>query len=259
MSIKAMFSYHQASEGARELKAAINIPMIKHKGSTFRGSPDKVILNWGATTDRLISPEILKCRIINRPELVDLAVDKVKTFEKFQEHNVSCPEFTVNKNTAIQWCEQGNMVFARTMLRAHSGKGIHIMDPDHPDTWEVNATLFVKYIKKQFEYRIHVMNGQVIDTQRKGLRDELKGDPNVNFKIRNLANGFIYVRNDGHVVPELAKSVGIAAVASLGLDFGAADVIWNAQSNRAYALEVNSAPGLSGTTVTNYATAFGAF
>ena len=42
---------------------------------------------------------------------------------------------------------------------------------------------------------------------------------------------------------------------SIGLDFGAVDVIYNGHSNRAYVLEINTAPGLTGTTLDNYAAA----
>jgi D-alanine-D-alanine ligase-like ATP-grasp enzyme len=43
---------------------------------------------------------------------------------------------------------------------------------------------------------------------------------------------------------------------ALGLDFGAADVLFNARRNQAYVLEVNTAPGLEGQTVNDYAEAF---
>jgi len=260
MTIKAFFAYNQGSEGASLLSKALGVPRIKHSGSSFVGGPHKTILNWGATTERYPT-KLLNCNIINHPELVDNAVDKVKTFNKFREHNVSCPEFTSNRDEALSWLESDSMVFARTNVKSHSGRGIQIMDPEHPDTWEVTAPLYVKYIPKKHEYRVHVMkiNGtyQVIDTQRKGLKEEFRGNTDVNFKIRNLQNGFIYVRNDGHVVPEVVRSVGISAVQSLQLDFGAADVIYNEQRGQAYSLEINSAPGITGTTVDSYVTALG--
>jgi D-alanine-D-alanine ligase-like ATP-grasp enzyme len=40
------------------------------------------------------------------------------------------------------------------------------------------------------------------------------------------------------------------------LDFGAVDIIYNAKRNECYVLEVNTAPGLEGTTVEKYATKF---
>jgi glutathione synthase/RimK-type ligase-like ATP-grasp enzyme len=42
-----------------------------------------------------------------------------------------------------------------------------------------------------------------------------------------------------------------------GLDFGAVDVIWNERQQRAYVLEINSAPGLEGTTIDDYVRYFG--
>lgn len=257
MNFSAMFAYDMHSEGAKALSAALDISRIRHSGSKFKPSPTKTILNWGATTDRFPA-EYLSCRVINNPTAVTRSVNKLDAFNALQGAGVSIPEFTTSRATALQWLENGHMVFARTQLRAHSGRGIVIMDPDHPDTWEVSAPLYVKYCKKKHEYRIHVLNGQVIDSQRKALRQEFVGQSDVNFKIRNLANGFVYVRNDDHVVPNVVNQVAIAAVTALGLDFGAADVIYQEQSGRAFALEVNTAPGLVGSTINNYATAFAA-
>jgi len=261
MTINACFAYNQYSEGASELAKALDIPRIKHKGSTFKGSGSKVILNWGTCMERLqsagVDREILKCRVLNHPSKVDLATDKILSFEVFQQEGVPIPEFTKRRSQAIEWLEDGKMVFARKILNSHSGRGIQIMDPDHPDTWEGTngCPLFVKYIPKKDEYRVHVVRGNVIDVQRKGLRAELQGTEGVNFKIRNLSNGFVFVRNDGRVTPDCVLNAGRQAVEALGLDFGAADVIYNAQQERAYVLEVNSAPGLQGTTLVNYTNA----
>ncbi|MNY63636.1 hypothetical protein D3C86_2006230 [compost metagenome] len=46
------------------------------------------------------------------------------------------------------------------------------------------------------------------------------------------------------------------AVNAIGLTFGAVDVIWNEYRHQAYVLEVNTAPGLTGTTLEKYAEAF---
>jgi carbamoylphosphate synthase large subunit len=266
MSITAMFSYNQFSEGGKELADALSIPRIKHSGSKFKATSSKTLLNWGATSDRF-PKEYLSCRVLNPPSAVDNAVDKIRSFDIFKAAKVSIPEFTTNRQQAIEWLNAGSMVFARTQLRAHSGRGIVIMDPEFPETWEVTAPLFVKYVPKKDEYRIHVMRGQVVDIQRKGLKAELQGTEGVNFKIRNLANGFIYTRNDNAgmalilsaSVPQNVKEVAVQAVAALSLDFGAADIIWNDKQKKAYCLEVNTAPGLSGSTITNYAEAMAGF
>ena len=43
------------------------------------------------------------------------------------------------------------------------------------------------------------------------------------------------------------------------VDFGAVDVVWNQQNGQAYVLEINTAPGLAGQTITSYANAFRRF
>ena len=84
--------------------------------------------------------------------------------------------------------------------------------------------------------------------EQKRRRNE-HADPN--WRIRNLANGFIYAREDVRP-PECVTSVARRALDCIDLDFGAVDVIYNARQNRAYVLEVNTAPGVTGTTVDRY-------
>jgi len=260
MSITAMFAYNQHSEGSKELARALSVPRIKHHGSNFRGKPDKTIINWGAGLQKVreSAPEtLLNCRVLNHPERVDVASDKLQAFRAFQAAGVPIPEFTTDIAEAHRWLEADETVMARTVLRGHSGRGIVIMDPEQGDTWDVRANLYVKYKKKKDEYRVHVLRNQVIDVQRKGLREEFRGQEDVNWMVRNLANGFVFVRNDGRTPPQSVLDAGVAAVNALGLDFGAADVIYNERESQAFVLEVNTAPGLVGTTVTNYANAFG--
>jgi len=49
---------------------------------------------------------------------------------------------------------------------------------------------------------------------------------------------------------------GLASVMALGLDFGAVDIVYNENDNKAYVLEINTAPGLSGTTLEKYVEVF---
>ena len=60
----------------------------------------------------------------------------------------------------------------------------------------------------------------------------------------------------GWVLFTAGNSGALAAMVASGLDFGAVDVIWNSRRLEAYVLEINSAPGLQGQTVENYAAAF---
>ena len=117
----------------------------------------------------------------------------------------------------------------------------------------VHAPLYVKYVKKQQEYRVHIFNGSVIDVQRKMRRTETP-DAEVNWQVRNHCNGFIFGR-DGVSLPSSATDMCIATVAALSLDFGAVDLIYNAHEDKYYVLEVNTACGLTGTTLEIYTAA----
>lgn len=118
---------------------------------------------------------------------------------------------------------------------------------------EVNAPLYVKYIKKTQEYRIHVFNGSVIDVQRKMRRTDTP-DAEVNWQVRNHCNGFIFGR-EGVELPDVALNMSKDSVSALGLDFGAVDLIYNAHEDKYYVLEVNTACGLTGTTLEVYTNA----
>jgi len=110
------------------------------------------------------------------------------------------------------------------------------------------APLYVLYKKKRSEYRVHVFNGQVIDVSEKRKRRGIDRDDGY---IRNLANGWVFCR-DGIVEPADLRDLAIRAVQALGLNFGACDIIWNERENKCYVLEVNTAPGLEGTTLQRY-------
>ena len=117
----------------------------------------------------------------------------------------------------------------------------------------INAPLYVKYVKKQQEYRVHVFNGSVIDVQRKMRRTDTP-DADVNWQVRNHCNGFIFGR-EGVELPDTALTMCVDSVSVLGLDFGAVDIIYNAHEDKYYVLEVNTACGLTGTTLEVYTAA----
>ena len=55
-------------------------------------------------------------------------------------------------------------------------------------------------------------------------------------------------------LPPVVVEQGSLAFAASELDFGAVDIIFNERENKAYVLEINSAPGLEGSTIQDYAT-----
>lgn len=247
-----IYPYKTASESAKSLKEALNIKMIKTEGSKYKGSPEKVVVNWGATQ---VSEEVRKSMLLNNEEAVGIAANKLKFFEKVGD-KVNIPEFTTNKEEARAWLEQGKKVVARTKLSGHSGDGIFMIRT--VEDWEHYQhdafKLYVKYVPKKDEYRVHIVGNKIVDVRKKGIK---KNAPKglVDYEVRNHHNGFIYLK-DGFNAPEEVLSQSIKAVLSCGLDFGAVDVMWNNFYEKAYVLEINTAPGLEGSSIDNYAKGF---
>lgn len=242
-----IYSYNFNSQSAKDLAETLGIKRIKHERSKFKGNPNKTVINWGCS---VLPEEVAKCKVINSPESVSKAVNKLSFF-KAVDGIARTPEWTTGAAVALQWMQDGYVVLSRTKLTGHSGDGIVINGPANAEV--ILAPLYVKYIKKKDEYRVHVMRGQVIDVQRKARKEDVPDDK-INWLIRNHANGFVFVRGEAlGEVPQDVIDQAVLAVNALGLDFGAADVIWNDHRKQAFVLEVNSAPGLTGTTLKKYA------
>jgi len=204
--------------------------------------PTRVIINWGSSDENI---NAANCKVYNLPNCVRLASNKLYTFRAFTNAGVSSPEWTTDQTIARDWAQSGTTVVCRTRLDAHSGDGIVFADNV---TDVVPAPLYTKYIKKKKEFRVHVFNNRIIDIQEKRKSNNV---PSVDFRIRNRLGGFVYCR-DNITEPDDLRDVALSAISALGLDFGAVDVIWNEKQNKCYALEVNTAPGLEGTTLTSY-------
>jgi len=238
-----IYSY-KYSEGAKALAKVLGAKMIKHRGSRFKGNSEKTLINWGAFS---LSKELLKCNVLNYPDSIREASGKLSFFRTLKETDLT-PKFTESMQTAIEWQEKGMDVVCRTMLNASGGKGIVIGKI-------VKAPLYVQYIPKKSEYRVHFLDDEVIDIQRKA---KLNNVDEPNWQVRNLEGGFIYARNNIEV-PNAVLICANAVIRSFNLDFGAIDIIYNEKHDRAYALEINTAPGLEGQTVEIYSNAFKEF
>lgn len=172
------------------------------------------------------------------------ALNKVQQFERFAAGGVASPPFTTDRNKVGEL--GAKVVYARTLVNSTGGKGIVEVDISQGEV--PPAPLYTAYIPKKREFRVHVFDGEVIDIQQKRKRQGSSG----NSRIRNLANGYVYCRDNLESVDGL-ETLAVSAVAAVGYRYGAVDIIWNEMQNKCYVLEVNSRPGLEGTTVVKYA------
>lgn len=243
-----MYPYNTGSESCKELAKALGIRRIKHDNSSFKGGANKLVINWGATK---IPQEVENCIVLNSPDCVHNACNKQRTYDILSDEDL-CPEYTALKVLAELWLTNGkcHTIVERHTLTGMGGEGIRIVE--NPEELSDDAKVYCKYVPKKSEYRVHVIGGVPVDVQRKARRRDVPDDK-VNWKVRNHANGFIYARGIelGEVPPDVIQS-SVLAVELLGLNFGAVDCIYNEKEGRAYVLEVNTAPGLSGETVDIY-------
>ena len=242
----SMYAYNNGSKSAKAICNKLKIKRINHKGSNFKGGKRWTIINWGSSNMPFVQ---VGTQVLNDPEIVSVISNKLKFFNEFEYTDV-LPQHTVDKKIAKNWAQNGRVV-CRTLLNASGGRGITIAE--NPDE-VIDAKLYVKYFPKKDEYRIHFFDDEIIDMQRKARVKDVP-DENVDWQVRNLEGGFIYARENIEV-PDVCIDVATTIAEASGLDFGAIDVVYSQGKNEARVLEINTAPGLTGTTLDKYVEAF---
>lgn len=231
-----IYPYLVGSRSAKKLSETLNGKVLKHAGSKYKDAPGDVVINWGSSN----CPRFVHARVLNR-DVAD-AQCKLRSFKRMGDAGVNIPEWCEDKNNIP---DEAFPVVCRTKLKGHSGDGIVISNNREE---LVDAPLYVKYVKKKEEYRVHVANNEVFFVQRKARKHDIE---NPNWKVRNLAGGFVFVEELN--CPEVIQQEALKAINALGLDFGGVDIIWNEKENQAYVLEVNTACGLEERTALKYA------
>lgn len=238
--------YRQGSKGASALATALGGKVLKLQGSTFKPRPQDVIINWG-NTENMLTGQFTVLNMVN----LKMATNKLNFFKLMKEkgHDEIIPQFWTNRSEIPV---DAYPIVCRTVLAGHSGDGIVIAST--PDEL-VDAPLYVQYVSKLQEYRVHCGRHGLIFIQRKARKHDTPDDQ-VNWKIRNLANGFSFVAVEQEDVPEKVILAAQSALSAVDLDFGGCDVIWNQKKQSALVLEINSACGLEERTAKAYADYF---
>lgn len=263
MSRLAIFNA-RPSDSVNELRTEISrqnqtLIKIRTTGSQFRGRADDFIINYGSSE---IPVDVMGgATILNRPNAIANS-SKLVALQKMKEAGCQVVPFTDDRQIAQGWLDAGMVVYARQQLRAHSGEGIVVCSAAnlaHAGNVTVQPELAQAPLytlgttAERREFRVHVVRGRVLFISQKRRRDGYREDPNYSNIVRNHGNGWIYATENVDLNNQV-KNDCIRAVKALGLDFGAVDVITRRDDH--FILEVNTAPGMTGTTTERYAQAF---
>ena len=267
-------AYKQASEGAKTLQANL----LAAQGAISRcwrrnntDFPDTVavaetviknclMINWGtASSNFSLLPAKAGYFLLNGFGVITCQ-NKLNFFRSYSASpTLNLPSFWTDRRRVESFIENTNrggepVVVERHHLTGHSGQGIRLVKKKLELR---DAPLYVQYIPKAAEYRVHFFKHPGMETeffvQQKRLRRDAGFQPGGGiYKIRNHANGWVFCHNEvdeNFRVLEQAKNFSQVT----DLDFGAIDIIYTQRSDRATILEVNTAPGLEGETGKWYA------
>jgi glutathione synthase/RimK-type ligase-like ATP-grasp enzyme len=174
------------------------------------------------------------------------SVDKLTQYEWFKANDIPALEFTTDSDVVDGWLANEHIVLGRKYLNASCGKGIVIIEqqgniPELP--------VYTMYKKKKREFRVHVFKDEVVNVTEKKRRKGFEGQRNT--KIRNLANGYVFVQSVENEPVEL-RQLAIRAARVSSSDFRGVDIGYNQQKGELFVIEVNSAPGIQGSNIEKY-------
>jgi hypothetical protein len=247
---------------ARALAEALDCKLMKKDSTSPIPRSVTHVINLGIGTESEGFHRLRTANnLVNSPLAVYHAQSKLRTFQRVRTAALP-PHWTDARDANYACLVDGKTVVARTLDRGSSGAGIVVVTPEQARAGRgvPRAALYTQAIEKRREYRVHVgrIDGvwRVIDVTRK-IRRPGVDDTNRPF-IWNHDNDFIFVRNGicARTIPNELISRAQQAVDDLGLQFGAVDIVVEKGGpiNRArcYVLEVNTSPGMEGTTLERY-------
>jgi len=202
-----------------------------------------VVIGWGSRLKNSdINLSYLNDKIVlNKHLAIKNNRDKVLSLKIMQERAVNVPKFCIDSEVDRKITNKDITfpLIARTRFH-QGGSGFELClckrDIRRARNRGIND-YYIQYIPNHKEYRVHVFDKNIIRVQiKKGLKDC------DNWK-RNHDSGWVFSNIEIENTPKQILTEALNAVKSLGLTFGAADLIFS-DYEEAFVIEVNSAPGL---------------
>ena len=230
------------------------------KAEVYRGRPKRLVeLQRRLKFDFIVNLGYFRAfdskgaKVINSPDAVARSSNKRRARQIFQNQKVPAPTLFMLPNSI------GMMDFPVVGRTTHhtKGHGFWLCSNKQELTRSISggATHWMKYIANTREFRIHAF-ASTLGTEVSAddyavlkLSEKLPDGPKAkrDAVVKNHDNGWIftYPADKDDPILTIARRAGKQAVAALGLQFGAADVMVSVDDDKAYVLEVNSAPCLT--------------
>lgn len=200
----------------------------------LRSTGQRTDVNWGrAVANSKLNP------------VTYTATNKKLMRELFAQHNVPAPRL-LSFTEALEYVQRGGTVVGRPSYHTR-GQNFwkcstrrQVLEAMRGTRQRRAASHFMELVPFEREYRAHIIAGKCYRISEKGFEDW---------------HSYTTFRPDRRVgrVRQAAKD----AVAALGLDFGAVDVMASEDNNeQVWVSEVNTAPGIGGSTSRIYINAF---
>lgn len=237
------------SRGAVKLGKELDVAVLTPDNTMRQSRRGDVVINWGCTKMYGIPPGNT---ILNKPEFIWNAVDKIKCLTAMNEAGVPAPKWTTSLAVAQGWARLGFVVFCRLDKYGEQGRDI-VVARSEKDV--VPAQFYSKGINVQYEWRVNVVRDKMVNLLRKG---KMIGHKSKEPLVRSYENGYVFVNDSNEWGPKhnaALEAIGVAAIKAAGLDFGGVDVI-EAEDGQFYVLEINTSPSLEGSIAECYANAF---
>lgn len=242
-----VFPYSSRSLSARSVAKEMNGLTLKREGSQYQYRTGDVIINWGCYG----VPSTLPVSF-NQPSAVRIVCSKVRTYQALASAGVPTVEWTTSHVEARNWLNSGFTVFHRAVDSGARGVGITVLSPDSIYETLPSGGFFTKRIAARREFRVYCVRDQVTTILEKRQRLGVDANPHV----RSYENGYVFCRNHRSPVDvDSFTQTSLAALQAVGLDFGGIDVLLK-DNGAINVLEINSAPGITGTAIKELCVAF---
>lgn len=232
--------YRPDSAGCRKLIAALG------EGASVFSRPytaqaGDCVISWGAGDANLPTGALNK--------KITAIINKMDFFVRLRDTNY-IPDFRTTRGGAESLKFP---VFCRTTIEGKDGVGIVVAENV---SQLVQAPLYVEFIQKTAEYRVHVgrfADGTltVIGSQKKTFSFDGTGDQRI------WAGDGAHLSDEWDTAPAAVTECVLGAFKKFPeVTFAGFDVIYNSQNDTAFVLEANTAPMMTPTTTKRYAQFF---